>query len=232
MTTGSIERTSPLRTSLNALVQPAADDLLGHPYYQGLLDGTLPPAALSALCRQDAHHLLPTYARALARCAGMARRHDHAQLLARMALVSFESAAASAAGFAGLAARFGLPDATAGVPEIAPPTLHYTGFLTASSFASAAAGLGAVLPSAWLYQLVTDELMARREPEGRYGELLSLMYPGAEFALLIEEFLQLIDEFGAQALADDRDTLLLHVERGVVYERAFVDAAWQAGQRA
>lgn len=230
MTTGSIERTSPLRTSLNALVQPAADDLLGHPYYRGLLDGTLPPAALSALCRQDAHHLLPTYARALARCAGMARRHDHAQLLARMALVSFESAAASAAGFAGLAARFGLPDATAGVPEIAPPTLHYTGFLTASSVASQAAGLGAVLPSAWLYQLVTDELMAHREPEGRYGELLALMYPGAEFALLIEEFLQLVDEFGAQAWADDRDTLLVHVERGVAYERAFVDAAWQAGQ--
>ena len=215
---------------MSALVRPAADDLLGHPYYRGLLDGTLPPAALSALCRQDAHHLLPTYARALARCAGMARRHDHGQLLTRMALVSFESAAASAAGFAGLAARFGLPDAAAGAPEIAPPTLHYTGFLMASSAASPAAGLGAVLPSGWLYQLVTDELMARRDPGGRYGELLELMYPGAEFALLIDEFLQLVNEFGAQAWADDRDALLLHVERGVAYERAFVDAAWLAGQ--
>lgn len=232
MTTGSIERTSPLRTSLSAIVLPAADDLLGHPYYRGLLDGTLPPAALSALCRQDANHLLPTYARALARCAGMTRRHDHALLLTRMALVSFESAASSAAGFTGMAARFGLPDATAGVPEIAPPTLHYTGFLMASSASSPAAGLGAVLPSAWLYQLVTDELMARRDPEGRYGELLALMYPGEEFAVLIEEFLRLTDEFGAGAWADDRDTLLLHVERGVAYERAFVDAAWQAGQRA
>ena len=230
MTKGSIERTSPLRTTLSALVRQAADDLLGHPYYRSLLDGTLPPAALSALCRQDAHHLLPTYARALARCAGMARQHDHARLLTRMALVSFENAAASAAGFAGLAARFGLPDATAAAPEIVPPTLHYCGFLMASSAASAAAGLGAVLPSAWLYQLVTDELMARREPGSRYGELLELMYPGAEFALLIEEFLPLVDEFGAWVWADDRDTLLVHVERGVAYERDFVDAAWQAGQ--
>ncbi|HKN52821.1 MAG TPA: hypothetical protein VJX66_09985 [Amycolatopsis sp.] len=221
------ETITPLRAELDRLVVPAAAELIDHPYYRGLADGSLPGAALSALCRQDNHHLLPTYARALAQCAAVATRHDHGRLLAKMSLVSFESALSSAAGFPGLAREFGLPDADGGAPEIAETTAKYVAFLRMSTV-SPAAGLGAVLPSAWLYQLVTDDLMARRDPDTRYGGLIAIMYPGTEFVTLIEEFLTLLEEFWADTAAD-HDVLLAHVEQAIAHEKAFVDAAWQAG---
>lgn len=191
MTIVITERPSGVRDELTGIIVAAAEGLLDHRYYRGLLDGSLPAGALAHLCRQDANHLLPAYGRAHARCAGMATRHRHARLLANMSLISLDSAASSAEGFAALAERFDLPGGPDGVPEIAPATLNYVTFLTASSATSLAAGLGAVLPSAWLYQLVTDELMARRDPGSRYSELIAMMHPGKEFAALVAEFLRL-----------------------------------------
>jgi len=225
----TIGRPDTVRAELTDIIVPAAESLLEHDHYQGLLDGSLPAEGLAHLCQQDAHHLLPSYGRAHARCAGMARSHRHARLLAHMSLVSLNSANGSADGFPAMAARLGLPGGPDGAPAIAPATLHYASFLTASSAASLAAGLGAVLPSAWLYQLITDELMVRRDPEGRYGELLALMYPGEEFAALVAEFLELIEEFCAVGSAQDRSILTQHTVQAVRLEREFLDAAWRAG---
>jgi len=223
-------RVSPLRIALSDIILPAAERLLAHPYYRGLLDGSLPGAALSALCLQDANHLLPSYAKALGRCAGLAWTNEQADLLAEMAKVSLDSAAGSMAGFPQLAQRYDLPGSGTGVPPIAPATSAYAEFLFACSSRSLAAGIGAVAPSAWLYQLVTDELMARRDPASRYGELLAMMYPGKEFAVLVEQFLILIERVYAASSPPEREELLSHLERSVGYEEAFVDAAWQAGR--
>jgi len=223
-------RNTPLRIALSDIIVPATERLLAHPYYRGLLDGSLPGAALATLCLQDANHLLPSYAKALAHCAGSAWTTEQADLLAEMAKVSFDSAAASMVGFPALARRYDLPGSGTGVPPIEPATSDYAEFLLACSSRSLAAGIGAVAPSAWLYQLVTDELMARRDPAGRYGDLLAMMYPGKAFAVLVEQFLMLIERVYALSSAPERDELLANVGRGVGYEGAFVDAAWRAGR--
>ncbi|GAA3582939.1 hypothetical protein GCM10022222_79660 [Amycolatopsis ultiminotia] len=222
----SAHASSPLRAELTALITAGAKDLLEHPYYRGLLDGTLPAESLSHLCRQDAHHLLPTYARALSRCAATAQRNEHARLLCRMAHISFDSSAGSAAGFPAMAEKFGLPDGAAGAPAIAGATLGYVHFLTAATTGPLAAGLGATLPSAWLYQLVTDELIQLRKPETRYHELIEIMYPGKEYVALIEEFLTLIDEHEADS--GSAEVLLEQLGRAIAYEYDFVEAAWRA----
>ena len=226
----TITSPSSLRGRLDDIVLPAAESLLDHDYYQGLLDGSLPPAAVSALARQDGNHLLPAYGRALAHCAVHVHRHQHARLLAHLAQVSLDSAAGSAAGFPATARRFGLPGADEPVPRIAPATRRYIAFLRSCSAGPVTAGVGAVLPSAWLYQVVSDQLMARRDPTGRYGELIELMYPGPDFAPLVDEFLVMAAEVHDEAPEQTRGLLPRAVADAVALETAFVDAAWLAGR--
>jgi thiaminase (transcriptional activator TenA) len=226
MATPSTERPDGVRDELSRIIVAAASELLGHPYYRGLRDGSLPAVALAHLCCQDAYHLLPAYGRAHARCAGMARRNDHARLLANMSLVSLRSAAGSAEGLARLAQQFGLPEPE-GPPEIAPATLDYVHFLTAASATSWVTGLGAVVPSAWLYQLVTDGLIDRSRSGGRYEEVIATMHPGPEYPAMVDGLLGVVEQFCMTASEEDRAVLVRHTELGARLEQAFVAAAWR-----
>ena len=116
------------------------------------------------------------------------------------------------------------------MPQIAPATRRYIAFLRSRSSGPAPAGVGAVLPSAWLYQVVSDELMARRDPTGRYGELIEVMYPGPDFATMVGDFLTLVEEVYDQAPEATRELLPQSVAGAVTLETAFVEAAWLARQ--
>ncbi|QMU78154.1 TenA family transcriptional regulator [Streptacidiphilus sp. PB12-B1b] len=217
-----------LREELGGFVAEGARRICTHPYYTGLCDGTLPGRSLVHFTLQDSCHLLPSYGRAQARCSALARNGNQARVLSRMATSALEDAEVRLDGFAKTAARLGLPLPTGpAAPAPAPATLAYANFLTAASSTSLAAGVGAVLPSAWLYMLVTDDLLVRHDPFSRYAEEVEKAHPGEFYRGMLGEFLDLAEEVAAGSSAAERAELVRHAELAVRYEWAFVDAAWQ-----
>ncbi|MDH6579514.1 TenA family transcriptional regulator [Kitasatospora sp. MAP5-34] len=219
---------SALREELGPLIADGARRMCEHPYYRGMRDGTLPGEALLHFTLQDSCHLLPGYGRAQARCSVLARGDRQAAVLSRMATGALEDCTVRLAGLRETAGRLGLDLPGGGaVPEVAPTTLGYVSFLGAAGSASLAAGIGAVLPSAWLYMLVTDDLMDRHDPGSRYAEEVRRAHPGEFYRGMLEEFLALAEEVAAGSSAAERAELVRNAGHAVRYEWAFVDAAWR-----
>jgi len=222
------QQTRPLRAELTEIVERGAQRNKEHPYYRALRDGSLPGIVYAHFSRQDSYYVLPSYGKAHARCAGVARELAHARFLGRMAAICLDNSVADGRELEATARRLDLPVDPAGErPPIAPATLSYTSFLTAASVTSFTAGLGALLPCAWLQWLVSEDLLARHEPGSRYAELIRTSHPGEPFRELVEEFLTVVDEVGDGCSAAEREELVRHVEYAVRYEWALVEAAWR-----
>lgn len=216
-----------LRDELNAIVKSSADRINDHPFHRGIRDGTLPAPALTHYLLQDSHYVLPNYARALATCAATIPDHHHAQLLTQIAAASLTSAADSAHGFPALAERLQLPIPQTDPPPITPTTLMITSFFTASATRSPAAGIGALLPSAWLWLLVTDDLLARHDPSSRYAEIVKSWHPGDTYPPIVADLLTLVDEITDKTSTHDHTELIRNVEHAARCEWMTVDAAWR-----
>ena len=207
-----------LTTLLSTLIEESADQLTGHPYYRALCDGSLPQVAFDYFAAQDACYLLPAYGLALARCSTLVDSFRHATFLSRMALQCLENAAADRLS----------PRLTAhGAPEASPSTLAYVNFLTAATVRSASAGLGAVLPTAWLQLLVSDRLLHRCRPSTRYAQHVAESHPGDVYRHWIDEFVSVVRELIEQTSDADRADLLRHYRTGIRYEHALVESAWR-----
>jgi len=200
------------RAAVNAALATAADRLIEHPYYQAVRRGTLPDVAHDHFAGQDLY-LLPAYGRAHARAAGGTPGAETARFLARMAAICLENADA---------------DATGGTarPAAGPATVAYTGFLAAAAGGSPAAALGALLPSAHLQLVVSDDLRARVEPGSRYAQRVHDDHPGEEYRKLVDQFVDLVVAFGEARCAAERADLLDHLVLAGRFEHRFVEAAW------
>ncbi|WP_143230981.1 TenA family protein [Actinosynnema sp. ALI-1.44] len=219
------------RAELRRVVDTAAARILNHPYHRAMRDGSLPELVFLHFFWQDSAYLLPGYGRALSRCAGLAPGHDHARRLAGLGLICLENRADQTTRFDAAVHRLGLTVESRQAPPIALTTLGYISFLTSAAVTSLAAGLGALLPSAWLYQLVTDDLLRHRVPGSRYAEWIESVHPGAEYGSLVEDFVGLVTEVGERGCAEDRETLLGNLGHATLFEWSFVDAAWRLDVR-
>ncbi|HEU5270184.1 MAG TPA: hypothetical protein VFU36_09700 [Jatrophihabitans sp.] len=203
---------------LATLAEQAVGQLAGHPYYRALCDGSLPEVVFDHFAAQDAFYLLPAYGLTLARCASFVRSSRHAAFLCRMALQCLDNAAADRAA----------PHLKAhGAPEASPTTVAYVNFLTAASICSPSAGIGSVLPTAWLQLLVADRLLAARRPKSRYADDIAQSHPGDLYRQWIAEFVGLVREVIEDASDADRADLLRHYRTAIRYEHALLDAAWR-----
>ncbi|MEU7166103.1 TenA family transcriptional regulator [Streptomyces morookaense] len=216
----------PVRAELSGIMRHTARKLVDHPFYQGLADGTLPPGALAHFLQQDHWHVLPAYADAHAGCAARATDPGHVLLFRRMSTGTADDAGRRRARVRRWAARLDLPLAD-GEPPLLPTTAGYTGFLRAGAARSLAAGTGAVLPAAWLFLLVTDELLARGTPASRYAEVIEEWHPGDTYRALLGTLLDTVDEIAQQLPAAGRRELAGHARRAAAHEWAHVDAAWR-----
>lgn len=215
------------RTLREAIEQAAARNC-AHPYYRGLGDGSLPEVVNRHFNRQDTFHLLPGYGRAHARCAVVAHDPAAVRFLGRMAATCFDNAAAEEEDLSGTGeAPGGGVGGTEVIPPIAPTTLAYLNFLTAASVTSYVAGLGALLPSAWLQLLVSDHLLAEHRPNTRYAATIRQSHPGEEYRRLVEQFVDLVERVARDGSQRQREELLWHFDHASRYEWAFVEAAWR-----
>ena len=204
-------------------ITPIHQSILKHPFILGLGDGTLDPGAFTRYLAQDVHYLRD-YARALAVVGAKAPAHADTAMFARHAAGAVE---AELSLHLTLLPELGLdPAALAGTP-IGPTTRAYTSYLLATAYGgSFAEGLAAVLPCYWIYAEVGAALVQAGSPDPRYQRWIDV-YAGAEFELIVEEVLALVDRIGPGLTAAEKRRAGRHLVMTARYEWMFWDAAAQ-----
>ncbi|MDM4718186.1 hypothetical protein QTQ03_00740 [Micromonospora sp. WMMA1363] len=213
----------PLHEELREIRGPVLRAVQDHPFWSGIRDGSLPPAALAHFLAQDTGYLLPTYARALARCAAAAHDDTHTLLLGRSVAGTLEARDRLRANSAGLAAATGLPEPL-GDPPIDPVTEAHTAFLTAATAASFPAGVGALLPMVWFNAEVSDRLLRDTAPDSRYRPWVEAYHPGESYRYAVAAFLDMADDVGKDGTARRRATLIEQFSISIRYEWAFAES--------
>jgi thiaminase/transcriptional activator TenA len=201
--------------------------IVGHPFWAGLRDGSLPGAALAHFVRQDTGHLLPALGRAFAGCAAVADEDAHAARLGLCAHATIESAPRLLAEFTALAPSLGIEPPDGPVPADAA-TRAYCSFLRAAPATSFVAGIGAVLPMMWFHMVVCQDLSARSLPGSRYLPWLEVYNPGERAWPTTRDFLGMVDEIGRRSGPAGRDQLVAHFTVAGDYELAFAEAGFAA----
>ncbi|MCW7945889.1 hypothetical protein AAW14_28790 [Streptomyces hygroscopicus] len=214
-----------LHEELKQLAEPVWKETLEHPFWTALRDGSLPARSLTTFVEQSAVHLLPAYARALARTAAATRWDRHVALLANAAAGTVQARDGLLEAHNGLSAELGLPQADSGA-TVAPATHAHTMFLHAATASTVAAGMGALLPLAWFHQLTSDDLRRRREPGSRYGAWIDAYHPGPGYAQTVSDLVEAYDELGELMARPGRAELLEYFAAGLRYTITVTEAAW------
>ncbi|MBP2327262.1 thiaminase/transcriptional activator TenA [Kibdelosporangium banguiense] len=213
-----------LTEHLRAVSRPMVAEIVAHPFWAGLRDGSLPATALAHFVTQDTAHLLPALGRAFARCAASADVNAHTKRLSECAYATLESAPRLWAAFDALAGNFDTGPLDHEVPAN-PTTLAYCSFLNAAAATSFTAGIGAVLPMMWFHMDVCEDLARRYVPGSRYVAWIDVYNPGERAWPAVREFLRMVDEIDTQASEADRDQLVRSFSAAARYEWAFADGA-------
>lgn len=214
-----------LHQELKELAEPVWKETLEHPFWTGLRDGSLPARSLTTFVEQSTVHLLPAYARALARTAAATRWDRHVALLATAAADTVQARDRLLQAHNGLSAELDLPQADTNA-VIAPATHAHTAFLHAATASTVAAGMGALLPLAWFHQLTSDDLRLRRDPDSRYRAWIDVYHPGPGYARTVSELVEVYDELGERMARPGRAELLEYFAAGLRYTITVTEAAW------
>lgn len=218
-----------LRDELQQIGDPALRQVLDHPFWAGLRDGSLPAEALLHFVFQDTDYLLPAFSRALARCAATAVDDKHALLLMHGAYATLEASDRLNEAFIELAEKMNVqvPDQR---PAIAPTTNSYCSLFAAASARSLASGIGISLPIVWFQLDLSDDLIARMVAESRYAPWIKSYHPGDAYRPVVQEFLAMADEIGERCSAEQRQELIAGFGLAVHYEWRFAEAAFRREQ--
>lgn len=211
----------PLTEELWSGAEATYASILGHPFIQGLTDGSLPPDAFRHFVVQDAHYLRD-YARALAVCAAKAPTEQDVRAFA-------DDAVGAIAAEQEMHAEFtrALGGEQPGDAEVLPTTRAYTSYLLAAVYGgSFAEGLAAVLPCYWIYAKVGTELLARSSPDPLYARWIAV-YGDEAFQSVVRRVLVLTDRIGEEMSPAERRRAGEHFTTTSKYEWMFWDAAWR-----
>lgn len=216
-----------LHDELLEIADPVLRAVHRHPFWTGLVDGDLAPEALARFVAQDTDHLLPAYARALARTAAAAGSDAHTALLARSTFATLEARDRLRAAYGDLAPQLGLPPLDP-YRSAEPATRAHCATFTTASATSFAAGLGALLPMVWFNHRVADGLLERRVPGSRYAPWIEIYHPGQGYRYAVRAFLTMADAVGDQVGPGERAALVEHFTTAAAHELAFADTAYRA----
>lgn len=220
-----------LHDELTEIAEPVLRAVHRHPFWMGLGDGSLPPEALARFVAQDTDHLLPAYARGLARTAAAAppdaRADPHVALLSRSAFSSIEARDRLRTAYDDLALALLLPARTSPSP-VEDATRAHCAMFTAAGNTSFAAGVGALLPMVWFNYRMADRLLERHVTGSRYAPWVEAYHPGSGYTHAVRAFLAMADAVGEQTGSAGRAAMVEHFTVAVEHELAFAETAWQA----
>jgi thiaminase len=223
------------RDELLEAAGPVLDEVRAHPFWAGLRSGGLAPERLRRFTTQDTWHLVPAYARALARAASAATVPAHGELLAGAATATFTSARRmideldileSELKEAGEPGGHGEPR-EGGDRVAAPATAAHAAYLAeagAQPFARAAVGL---LPMTWFHQFVCRDLVREGvRPGSVYAGWVARYCPEEGFHTYVSAYLDLVEDCVRSATTAERGALVQQFMTGAHHEIGFVKAAW------
>ncbi|MBB4987075.1 MULTISPECIES: TenA family protein [Streptomyces] len=213
-----------MRQELREICAPVLHEVLNHPFWTGLRDGTLPATALARFVHQDTAYLLPAYARALARCAADAPDDAGARLLGQSVVGTLDARDGLRAAHAALAPGLGLPEPDSVEEPVAPAVAVHAAFFTSSAASSYHAGIGALLPMVWFNAEVSDHLRDHAVPGNRYLPWITAYHPGESYRFAVEAFAELADRLGERSTPEQRRLITTHFTLGIHHELAFADA--------
>jgi thiaminase len=221
------------RDELLEAAGPVLDEVRAHPFWAGLRSGALAPERLWRFTTQDTWHLVPAYARALARAASAATVPAHGELLAGAAAATFVSARRMIGELEILKRELkesGEPgESTAGGGDLvaAPATVAHAAYLAdagAQPFARAAVGL---LPMTWFHQFVCRDLVRDGvQPGSVYAGWVGRYCPQDGFHTYVSAYLDLLEDCVRSATTAERGALAEQFLTGAHHELRFVKAAW------
>ncbi|MFF4739517.1 TenA family protein [Streptomyces sp. NPDC001262] len=211
-----------LREQLQQIAEPFVAEVVAHPFWAGLCDGSLPPESLAHFVLQDTAFLLPACGRAFAHCASIAADDAFSALLAHCAFATVESAPRLRDALGGLAPGFGV-ELPSGRPDIAPETHAYCSFFRACATESFAAGIGGLLPMMWFHLEVCRTLRTSGRPGSRYAAWVDVYDPGEGAWQAVRAVLGMVDGFGERCAPAERARLAEAFSLGARHEWAFAD---------
>lgn len=222
------------RDELLEAAGPVLTEVRRHPFWAGVRSGALAPERLRRFTTQDTWHLVPAYARALARAASSADVPAHGELLAGAAAATFVSARRMIGELELLEGELKEHGAAGegvavegGDPAVAPVTAEHVAFLAAAGarpFPLAAVGL---LPMTWFHQFVCRDLVREGvDPATVYAGWVGRYVPQDGFHDYVSAYLDLVEDCARSATAAERSALVEQFLTGAHHELRFVKAAW------
>jgi thiaminase/transcriptional activator TenA len=207
-------------------IRPIYEAILAHPFLTGLAEGTLPEPCFRFYVVQDALYLRD-FARALAVAAAKAPQDPWCELFAEHAKTALVVERALHESFF---QTWGLsPEQVEATPP-APTTLAYTSYLLRVAYAAPFEELvGALLPCYWIYWEVGKALEVRGSPHPLYQRWIET-YASAEFATVVQQVLDVIEQAVAGLPESRRQPIRQHVLTTSRYEWLFWDAAYRQEQ--
>jgi thiaminase (transcriptional activator TenA) len=215
-----------LHEELMEIGYPVLREIRDHPFWAGQRDGTLPGEALAYFVQQDTGFLLPSYARALARCAAAAPDDADALLLGQSVEGTLTARDKLRRAYGELARQLGLPDLAA-PRRAAPATQAHASFFTSASATSFHAGIGALLPMVWFNAEVSDNLKDNAIPGTRYLPWIEVYHPGESYQYAVQAFYGLADRAGRDCSARQRQEIIDQFSISIRYEWAFAESCLQ-----
>ena len=212
-----------LREELREIRDPVLRKVQAHPFWAGLRDGSLPVEALVHFVEQDTGFLLPAYARALARCAAVAKDDADTLLLGQSVAGTLDARDRLRRSATELAEQLALP-ALAPRPSIDPTMLAHTSFLTAATATSFHGGIGALLPMVWFNAEVSDTLKREAAPGSRYLPWIEAYHPGESYRYAVEAFLDMAARAVENGSSRQRQLVIEQFSISIRYELAFAES--------
>lgn len=207
-------------------IAPIYDQILGHPFLAGLIDGTLPRERFQHYAVQDA-----LYLRDFSRTLGLAGvRSPDAAVLTMFAGHVVDTMTAEGALHDTFFTEFGLSRLQVEQTPPAPSTLAYTSYmLRIAALGDYAQVLGVVLPCYWIYQEVGQVLLAQGSPDPLYRRWIET-YGGEEYAAVVEAVLTEVDRVGEGLTPAQRAAVRDIFITASRYEWMFWDMGWRLEQ--
>jgi thiaminase (transcriptional activator TenA) len=194
--------------------------IIGMPFIQELIAGTLPAEKFQFYITQDAAYL-EQFGRALALIAGRAQTVAHVLEYARFAegAIVVENAL-----HAGYFQQFGIE----GKAAASPSCHHYTSFLLSTcALAPIEVAMAAVLPCFWIYKRVGDYIYANQSGHDNPYQTWIDTYAGEAFGALVSKAINFCDEAATAATEAQQEAMYAAYEKASRLEYMFWDSAYR-----
>ena len=212
-----------LTDDLYAAVKPTWDAQLGHPFVEGLGDGSLEEERFKRWVLQD-YLYLKEFARIFAWAVAKADRLESMSWYATVLNLTLNTEMALHRSYA---ERFGISGEELEATPMWPTTRAYTDFLVRTSADGDMADLlAALLPCAWGYVYIGQHLAKGKAPQDqRYADWIQ-QYASEEFAQAAEWLRAELDRVAAGASEEKRARLTELFVISSRYEWQFWEMCW------